>query len=89
MFDEKLVILECSRARKRALLRSNPSAAIVEYVADCPNVRNVVHTLKVLARLFLDNRQFDKGSKELVRLTSNFPSVLEEVKRTQSQGFRR
>lgn len=46
---------------------------IVEYLADSPDVRNAVHTLKVFARPFLDNRQFDKGSKELDRLTSNSP----------------
>ncbi|MDE7346849.1 MAG: DUF4407 domain-containing protein, partial [Muribaculaceae bacterium] len=62
---------------------------IVEYLADSPDVRNAAHTLKVFARPFLENRQFDKGSKELDRLTSNFPSVLEEVKRMQSRGFRR
>lgn len=62
---------------------------IVEYLDDSPDVRNAAHTLKVFARPFLDNRQFDKGSKELDRLTSNFPSVLEEVNRTQSKGFRR
>ncbi|MDE6537871.1 MAG: DUF4407 domain-containing protein [Muribaculaceae bacterium] len=62
---------------------------MVEYLADSPDVRNAAHTLKVFARPFLDNRQFDKGSKELDRLTSNFPSVLEEVNRTQSRGFRR
>ncbi|MBD5262890.1 MAG: DUF3853 family protein [Bacteroides sp.] len=62
---------------------------IVEYLADSPDVRNAAHTLKVFARPFLDNRQFDKGSKELDLLTSNFPSVLEEVNRTQSRGFRR
>ncbi|MDE6271122.1 MAG: hypothetical protein K2M12_09760 [Muribaculaceae bacterium] len=62
---------------------------IVEYLADIPDVRNAAHTLKVFARPFLDNRQFDKGSKELDRLTSNFPSVLEEVNRTQSRGLRR
>ena len=60
---------------------------IVEYLADSPDVRNAAHTLKVFARPFLDNRQFDKGSKEMDRLTSNFPSVLEEVNRTQSRGF--
>ena len=49
---------------------------IVEHLADSPDVRNAAHTLKVFARPFLDNRQFDKGSKELDRLTSNFPSVL-------------
>ena len=62
---------------------------IVKYLADSPDVRNAAHTLKVFARPFLDNRQFDKGSKELDRLTSNFPSVLEEVNRTQSRGFKR
>lgn len=62
---------------------------IVEYLADCSDVRNAAHTMKVFARPFLDNRQFDKGRQELDRLTSNFPSVLEEVNRTQSRGFRR
>ena len=62
---------------------------IVEDLADSPDVRNATHTLKVFAGPFLDNRQFDKGSKELDRLTSNFPSVLEEVNRTQNRGFRR
>ncbi|MBD5359054.1 MAG: hypothetical protein HDR88_19025 [Bacteroides sp.] len=62
---------------------------IVEYLADSPDVRNAAHTLKVFARPFLDNRQFDKGSKELDRLTSNFPSVLEEVNQTQIRAFRR
>ena len=62
---------------------------IVEYLADSPHVRNAAHTLKVFARSFLDNRQFDKRSKELDRLTSNYPSVLEEVNRMLSRGFRR
>lgn len=62
---------------------------IVEYLADSPDVRNAAHTLKVFARPFLDNRQFDKGSRELDRPTSNFPAVLEEVNRAQHLGFRR
>lgn len=62
---------------------------IVEYLADSPDVRNAAQSIKIFARPFLDNRQFDKGSKELDRLTSNFPSVLEEVNRTQNRGFRR
>ena len=62
---------------------------IVEYLADSPDVRNAAHTLRVFARPLLDNRQFDKGSKELDCLTSNFPSVLEEVNWTQRRGFRR
>ena len=37
---------------------------IVEYLADSLDVRNAAHTLKVFARPFLDNRQFDKGSKD-------------------------
>ena len=51
---------------------------IVEYLADSPDFRK-------FARPFLENLQFDKGSKELDCLTSNFPSVLEEVNRTQSR----
>ncbi|MBD5375703.1 MAG: hypothetical protein HDR77_09560, partial [Bacteroides sp.] len=61
---------------------------ITEYLADAPNVQDAAHTLKVFARPHLDNRQFEKGSKELDRLTSNLPSVLEEVNRSQSRGFR-
>ena len=59
---------------------------IVDYLADSPDVSHAVHTMKVLARPFLHNRQFDKGSKELDRLTSNLLSVLEKVNRTQSRG---
>ena len=62
---------------------------IAEYLADAPNVKDAAHTLKVFARPHLDNRQFEKGSMELDRLTTNLPSVLEEVNRTQSRGFRR
>ena len=61
---------------------------ITEYLADAPNVQDAAHTLKVFARPHLDNRQFEKGSKELDRLTSNLPSVLKEVNRRQSRGFR-
>ncbi|WMI41429.1 hypothetical protein [Parabacteroides distasonis] len=61
---------------------------IVEYLSDSPDIRNAAQSIKVFARPFLDNRQFDKGSKELDRLTSNFPSVLEEVNRAESRGFR-
>ena len=62
---------------------------ITEYLADAPNVQDAAHTLKVFTRPHLDNRQFKKGSKELDRLTSNLPSVREEVNWTQSRGFRR
>ena len=61
---------------------------IADYLADAPNVQDAAHTLKVFVRPHLDNRQFEKGSKELDRLTSNLPSVLEEVNRSQSRGFR-
>ena len=40
---------------------------IVEYLAYSPDLRNAAHTLKMFARPFLDNRQYDKGSKELDR----------------------
>ena len=49
---------------------------IAEYLADAPNIQDAAHTLKVFARPHLDNRQFEKGSRELDRLTSNLPSVL-------------
>ncbi len=62
---------------------------MVEYLADSPDVRNAAQSIKVFAGPFLDNRQFDKGSKELDRLTSNFPSVLAEVNRTKNRRFRR
>ena len=62
---------------------------IADYLADAPNVQDAAHTLKVFVRPHLDNRQFEKGSKELDRLTSNLPSVMKEVNRTQSRGFKR
>ena len=34
----------------------------------------------------IDNRQYQKSTQELHRLTSNLPSVMEEVNRTQSRG---
>ena len=59
---------------------------IAEYLADAPNVKDAIHTLKVFARPHLDNRQFEKGSKELDRLTSNFPSVLKDMNRTRGRS---
>ncbi|MDE6824125.1 MAG: hypothetical protein K2J27_05275 [Duncaniella sp.] len=58
---------------------------MAEYLAYALNFKDAAHTLKVFARPHLDNRQFEKGSKELDRLTSNRPSVMEEVNRTQSR----
>lgn len=93
MLQEKLrkavkILIEFSRSvLKEFSIRHRDT--IVEYLADSTAVRNAAQSIKVFARPFLDNRQFDKGSKELDRLTSNFPSVLEEVNRTQSRGFRR
>ena len=59
---------------------------IAEYLADSPNVQDAAHTLKVFARPHLDNRQFEKGSKELDRLTSNLPSVIKDINRTRGRG---
>ena len=92
MLHEKLkeavrVFIEFSRSVLRVFSIRHRDT-IVEYLADCPDVRNAAQSIKVFARPFLENRQFDKGQKELDRLTSNFPSVLEEVNRTQSRGFR-
>ena len=90
MLNEKLkeavkAFMEFTKSVLRELSIRNRDT-IVEYLADSPDVRNVAHTMKVFARPFLDNRQFDKSSKELDRLTSNFPSVLEEMNRTQNRG---
>ena len=58
------------------------------YLADTPNVKDAAHTLKIFARPHLDNRQFEKGIKELDRKISNLHSVLEEMKRTPRTRFR-
>ena len=60
---------------------------IADYLADAPNVQDAAHTLKVFARPHLDNRQFEKGSKELDRLTTNLPSVIEDMNRTQGRRY--
>ncbi len=93
MLQEKLreavkVLIEFSKSVLRDFSIRHRDT-IVEYLADSPDVRNAAQSIKIFARPFLDNRQFDKGSKELDRLTSNFPSVMEEVNRMQSRGFRR
>ena len=49
---------------------------MAEYLAYAPNFKDAAHTLKVFARPHLDNRQYEKVSKELDRLTSNRPSVM-------------
>ncbi len=93
MLHEKLkeavrVFIEFSRSvlREFSIMHRD---TIVEYLADSPDVRNTAQSIKVFARPFLDDRQCDKGSKELARLTSNVASVMEEVNRTQNRGFRR
>ncbi len=93
MLHEKLkeaarVFIEFSRSvlREFSIMHRD---TIVEYLANRPDVRNAAQSIKVFVRPLLDNRQFDKGSKELDRLTSNFPFVVEEVKRTQNRGFMR
>ena len=60
---------------------------IAEYLADAPNIQDAAHTLKLFARPHLDNRQFEKGSKELDRLTTNLPSVIEDMNRTRGRGI--
>jgi len=93
MLQEKLreavkILIEFSKSELREFSIRHRDT-IVEYLAGSPDVRNATQSIKVFARPFIDNRQFDKVSKELDRLTSNFPSILEEVNRTKSRGFRR
>ncbi len=92
MLQEKLreaikILIEFSKSVLRDFSIRH-RVTIVEYLADSPGIRNAAQSIKVFARPFLDDRQFDKGSKELDRLTSNFPSVPAEVNRTQNRGFR-
>lgn len=81
------VVVEFSRsALKEFSMRYRE--AVVDYLSTTPDVRGAANSVKVFARPFLDDRQFDKGSKEVDRLTSNFLSVQEEVNRTQNRGFK-
>ena len=86
--DAIVTVIEYSRSIFKEFTMTHRET-IAEYLADAPNVQDAAHTLKVFARPHLENRQFEKGSRELHRLTTNLPSVLEEVNRTQSRGFRR
>lgn len=62
--------------------------AVAEYLAASPDVANAANLIKVFARPFLDDRQFYKGSRELNRLTSGFPSVQEDMNRERNHGVR-
>ena len=85
--DAIVAVIEYSRSIFKEFTMTHRET-IAEYLADAPNVQDAAHTLKVFARPHLDNRQFEKGSKELDRLTSNLPSIMKELNRTQSRGFR-
>ena len=76
----------CASVGDRSILYSLPTKQRNSH-ADVPNVKDTAHTLKVFARPHLDNRQFEKGIKELDRLTSKFPSVMMEVNRHRGRGF--
>jgi len=43
----------------------------------------------VFARPFFSDKEFDKGCKELDRLTSSFPAVMEDLEQPQRRGMRR
>ena len=81
-----IAVIEYSRSIFKEFTMTHRET-IAEYLADVPNVQDAAHTLKVFARPHLDNRQFEKGSKELDRLTSNLPSVIEDMNRTRGRGF--
>ena len=85
--DAIVTVIEYSRSIFKEFTMTHRET-IAEYLADAPNVQDAAHTLKVFARPHLDNRQFEKGSKELDRLTSNLLSIMKELNRTQSRGFR-
>ncbi len=79
-------VIEYSRSIFKEFTMSHRER-IVEYLADSPNPKDAAHTLKVFARPHLDNRQYEKGCKELDRLTSNLPSVIKDMNRTRRRGF--
>ncbi len=71
-----------------------------DYIAKPYSIKNVLaldrddpksnaHFVKTLARLFLTNKEFDKGCKELDRLTSSFHAVMEDLEQPQRRGMRR
>ena len=74
-------VIEYSRSIFKEFTMSHRER-IVEYLADSPNPKDAAHTLKVFARPHLNNRQYEKGCKELDRLTSNLPSVIKDMNRT-------
>ena len=84
--DAIVAVIEYSRSIFKEFTMTHRET-IAEYLADAPNVQDAAHTLKVFARPHLDNRQFEKGSKELDRLTTNLPSVIEDMNRTQGRGY--
>ena len=84
--DAIVAVIEYSRSIFKDFTMTHRET-IAEYLADAPNVKDAAHTLKVFARPHLDNRQFEKGSKELDRLTTNLPSVIEDMNRTRGRGF--
>ncbi|WP_286335378.1 hypothetical protein, partial [Bacteroides caecimuris] len=64
--------------------------AIVSWLAlDRDNPKSNAHFVKVFARPFLTDKEFDKGCKELDRLTSSFPAVMEDLEQPQRRGMRR
>ena len=84
--DAIVAVIEYSRSIFKEFTMTHRET-IAEYLADAPNVQDAAHTLKVFARPHLDNRQFEKGSKELDRLTTNLPSVIEDMNRTQGRRY--
>lgn len=82
------VVIEYSRsAFKEFTLRHRETLA--EHLVTTDNPAKTVNIIKALARPSLNDRQFEKGSRELDRFISNFPAVLENMNRDRSRGFRR
>lgn len=64
--------------------------AIVSWLAlDRDDPKSNAHFIKVFARPFLTDKEFDKGCKELDRLTSSFTAVMEDLEQPQRRGMRR
>ncbi|MCI8999170.1 MAG: hypothetical protein HFJ95_09300 [Muribaculaceae bacterium] len=48
-----------------------------------------IHIITMFARPFLTDKEFDKGCKELDRITSSFLAVMENLEQPQRRNVRR
>lgn len=82
------VVIEFSRSVFKEFTKRHRET-LAEYLVTTDNPAKAVNEIKAFTRPFLNDRQFEKGSRELDRFVSNFPAVLEDMNRNRSRGFKR